>query len=148
MRDTSPTAEPQSTVAEFELPQSEPQSAEPVPEPVETEAPQSSVNVVQPPGQDDSADGGIDYSAEIAVLNNSGVAGLAGTAAGSLEGHGFTNVIAENAEQWTTEVNTVYYADPAMESTAMRVAELLGIDSVQHYEPAAADGAVVVLIVQ
>lgn len=148
MRDTTPTAEPQSTPV-VAPPQSEPQSAEPV-TPVVPETPQSA-NVIAPPGQENSnaenpGDNEIDYGAEVAVLNNSGVDGLAGESAELLEGHGFTHVFAENAQEWTTEVNTVYYADPAMENTAKRVAELLGIDAVEHYEAASADGAVVVII--
>lgn len=94
------------------------QSARPVAEP--EPAPQA-----EPEGQ-------VDFSASIAVLNGTGTAGLAAERAGVLNGAGFAQTFAANADGWTTEVSTVFYEDPAFAATAKEVAKALGIANVEQ----------------
>lgn len=72
------------------------------------------------------------YGARIAVLNGAGIQGYASEQAGILAAEGFQGTSAANADGWTSEVSTVYYEDPALESTAREVARILGIDAVEN----------------
>ncbi|SEJ38336.1 LytR C-terminal domain-containing protein [Demequina mangrovi] len=73
----------------------------------------------------------IDYEAEIAVLNGSGITGLAGSNAAILEDAGFAAPAAANLSGDIPTANRVVYADEAFADTADEVASLLGIDTVE-----------------
>ncbi len=92
------------------------QSAQSIPEPEPTPEPEAQVN----------------FSASIAVLNGTARAGLAGARASVLNGAGFTQTSAANADGWATQVTTVFYVDPAFEATAKEVAKALDIAQVEQ----------------
>ncbi|WNM27866.1 LytR C-terminal domain-containing protein [Demequina capsici] len=75
----------------------------------------------------------IQYDAGVVVRNGAGIAGIAAAQQTLLEGDGFTNVSANNikASLIPDGVNVVMYSDEALADTAARVAEVLGIASVQ-----------------
>lgn len=89
------------------------------------EEPEPAPEAAEPEGQ-------VDFSASIAVLNGTGTAGLAAERAGVLNGAGFAQTSAANADGWTTAVSTVFYEDPAFAATAKEVAKALGIANVEQ----------------
>lgn len=124
--DDDATASPSATASVSASPSaeaSESASAEPSetssPEPSETEEPEPVV----------------DYGASVAVLNGTGVTGLAGAQAAVLEDAGFTDVSAANLTGDRPDVNTVVYTDDAMADTAAEVAAQLGFDAVVQGTP-------------
>lgn len=72
-----------------------------------------------------------DLAADVAVLNATGTAGLAGGAAERLAEAGFTAVSPGNWQDTDPDASVVYYADPADEGTAAAVAAALGIAAVE-----------------
>ena len=73
----------------------------------------------------------VHYEAAVAVLNGAKIGGLAGTNADKLTAGGFTAVTAGNITANLPAANTVRYADPVYETTAVQVAALLGIAVVE-----------------
>ncbi|WP_156156052.1 LytR C-terminal domain-containing protein [Demequina maris] len=72
----------------------------------------------------------IDYDAPTAVLNGTGVSGLAGEKATILTDAGFTDVSAANLTA-RPSANVVIYDSEERADTAQEVADLLGIDTVE-----------------
>lgn len=81
----------------------------------------------------------------VSVLNGAGIAGLAGTNQAKLESAGFTAATAGNISGTKPSVNTVRYSDVGLESTAAKVAEVLGISTIER--GVVSDGDITVLLV-
>ncbi|WP_156165132.1 LytR C-terminal domain-containing protein [Demequina silvatica] len=92
------------------------------PEPSETASPEPSVTPSPEPV--------ISYDAPIAVLNGTGISGLAAEDAAVLTDAGFTDVSAANLTG-SPASNVVIYDSEERADTAQEVADLLGIDTVQ-----------------
>lgn len=107
-------------------------TASPTPTPSATPSPTPTVEPVQ-------------FDAAVPVLNGAGIAGLAGRNQAKLEAEGFTAATAGNITGTKPSANTVRYSDASLESTASKVAEVLGISNVEFGE--VSDGDVVVLLV-
>lgn len=108
----SPSVSPSASAEPTESATPEPtETAEPEPEPV------------------------VDFGASVAVLNGTGITGLAGGQQTVLEDAGFTDVSAANLSGDRPDVNTVVYADDAMADTAQAVADALGFDAVVQGTP-------------
>lgn len=90
----------------------------------------------------------VDYSAQVSVLNASGLAGLAGSNQYALQQQNFTNVQSGNFVGTPPQLNTVYYASPELESTAKAVAAALSIPESQLVQDAGVspNGITVVLM--
>jgi hypothetical protein len=87
----------------------------------------------------------VQFGAPVAVLNGAGVAGLAGANQEKLAAAGFTAATADNLTGTKPAANTVRYSDASLESTAAKVAEVLGIATI---ELGAVDGgSIAVLLV-
>ncbi|WP_084075147.1 LytR C-terminal domain-containing protein [Demequina sp. NBRC 110052] len=73
------------------------------------------------------------YDAQIHVRNGARVSGLAGENQALLEADGFTNLEANNIDGSLIpgDANVVMYTEERLADTAARVAEVLGIESVQ-----------------
>ncbi|MDO4606707.1 MAG: LytR C-terminal domain-containing protein, partial [Bowdeniella nasicola] len=72
-----------------------------------------------------------DRGQSVAVLNASGVKGLAGRVAQQLQDAGYTHVTSGNYKGGRPpRANTVYYNSPAFEAAAREIAEKIGIDQV------------------
>lgn len=69
----------------------------------------------------------VNYDAKVAVLNGSGISGLAGKNQKILETAGFTSVTAANLTGSKPDANVVVYSDAELETTAAEVAKQLGI---------------------
>lgn len=87
----------------------------------------------------------VQFDAPVAVLNGAGIAGLAGRNQEKLAGAGFTAATAGNITGTKPDVNTVRYADADLESTAAKVAEVLGISTIERGP--VPDGDIAVLLV-
>ena len=72
----------------------------------------------------------VNYDAKIAVLNGSGVRGLAAKNQKVLQTAGFSSVKADNLTVTKPADNIVVYTDAALETTATEVAKQLGIDDI------------------
>ena len=107
-------------------------SPTPTPTPSTTPSPTPTVEPVQ-------------FDASVPVLNGAGIAGIAAENQGKLEAAGFTAVTADNISGTKPSENTVRYSDARFESTAAKVAEVLGITNVEF--GVVSDGDVVVLLV-
>lgn len=129
----------------------EPQSqAVPVP-PVETDGPTGAPedpNETEEPATEEPAEPEIpvDLQANIAVLNASGIEGLAGSVAGQLVDAGFINAWAGNAAESQTMENTVFYRDASMLTTAQRVGEITGIGNLVENAAATGESGIAVLL--
>jgi hypothetical protein len=86
-------------------------SVTPSPEPTETTVP-------------------VNYDAKVAVLNGSGISGLAAKNQKTLETGGFSSVTADNLTVTKPADNVVVYTEAALETTAAEVAKQLGIDDI------------------
>ena len=73
----------------------------------------------------------VNLDASVVVLNAAKISGLAGRNADKLTAGGFTSVVAGNLSSNLPAANTVRYAEPQFETTAQRVAALLGISAVE-----------------
>jgi len=73
----------------------------------------------------------VNFDANVVVLNAAKIGGLAGRNADKLTAGGFTAVVAGNLSTGLPAANTVRYTDPQFETTAQKVAELLGISAVE-----------------
>lgn len=73
----------------------------------------------------------VNFGATVVVLNGASIKGLAAKNADALTAGGFTAVTASNISANLPAANTVRYADPAFETTARKVAEILGIAAVE-----------------
>lgn len=113
---TEPTTEPTGSAAPEP---SETASAEPEPEPSETAEPEPVIV----------------FDAPVAVLNGTGISGLAADQADLLTAGGFTDVTAANLGGDEPDVNTVVYADESLADTAAEVASLLGFDAIEQGTP-------------
>lgn len=72
-----------------------------------------------------------DRGQSVAVLNASGIKGLAGRVAQQLQDSGYTHVTSGNFKgAQSPRVNTVYYNSPAFEAAAREIAQRIGIDQV------------------
>lgn len=87
----------------------------------------------------------VQFGASVSVLNGAGIAGLAGTNQAKLESAGFTAATAGNITGTKPSGNTVRYADAGLESTAAKVAEVLGISNIER--GVVSDGDINVLLV-
>ncbi len=87
----------------------------------------------------------VQFDTSVSVLNGAGIAGLAGENQGKLESAGFTAATAGNISGTKPSENTVRYADVGLESTAAKVAEVLGISNIER--GVVSDGDIVVLLV-
>jgi len=87
----------------------------------------------------------VQFGASVSVLNGAGIAGLAGANQTKLEAAGFTAASAGNITGTKPPENTVRYADAGLESTAAKVAEVLGITNIER--GVVSDGDVNVLLV-
>ncbi|WP_062387687.1 LytR C-terminal domain-containing protein [Demequina iriomotensis] len=106
-------------------------STEPSADASETTSPEPS----EEPSETAEPEPVIDYDASIAVLNGSGITGLAGTQVSILEGAGFATLSADNLSGEIPTANRVVYGDDAMADTAAEVASQLGIDTVEQGTP-------------
>ncbi|WP_062304672.1 LytR C-terminal domain-containing protein [Demequina subtropica] len=104
-------------------------------EPSETVSEEPSETPSEEPSETAEPEPVIDYDASIAVLNGSGITGLAGSQATLLEEAGFATPTADNLSGAIPTANRVVYADEAMADTAAEVASTLGIDTVELGEP-------------
>ncbi|WP_062516163.1 LytR C-terminal domain-containing protein [Demequina gelatinilytica] len=110
-------------------------TTEPSAEPTETASEEPSETPSEEPSETAEPEPVIDYDASIAVLNGSGITGLAGSQATLLEEAGFATPSADNLSGEIPTANRVVYADEAMADTAAEVASTLGIDTVEQGEP-------------
>jgi hypothetical protein len=74
----------------------------------------------------------VQFDTPVSVLNGAGIAGLAGKNQAKLESAGFTKAVAGNMTGAKPSTNTVRYADADLESTAQKVAEVLGISTIER----------------
>ena len=70
----------------------------------------------------------IEFDSAVAVLNGSGVSGLAAKQEAKLEDGGFTDVSADNLTVAKPDENVVIYTSEDLKATSEEVAKLLGID--------------------
>ncbi|QPK81046.1 LytR C-terminal domain-containing protein [Schaalia sp. ZJ405] len=108
--------------AESDMPQSAPQTQD---APAAEETPAE-------PEKPEQAEEPVNHQARIAVLNGTGVSGLAAEKVTTLTNAGFTGASAANADGWQTAQTTVYYAQASLEATAKAVASELGISHVEE----------------
>lgn len=87
----------------------------------------------------------VNLAANVSVLNGAKISGLAGTNADKLKAAGFTAVTASNVSANLPAANTVRYADATMLSTAQKVAEVLGIATVEQGVTPSGDVAVILV---
>ncbi|WP_026459919.1 LytR C-terminal domain-containing protein [Schaalia suimastitidis] len=87
----------------------------------------------------------ITYGANVAVLNGTGITGLAAEKVATLTSGGFTNATADNATGWNTTVSTVYYRDASLADTAAEIARILGIGTTTESTDVGSSDVVVVL---
>ncbi len=87
----------------------------------------------------------VQLDASVSVLNGAGIAGLAGANQAKLESAGFTAATAGNITGTKPPGNTVRYADVDLESTAAKVAEVLGVTNIER--GVVSDGDILVLLV-
>ncbi len=85
------------------------------------------------------------FDAPVTVLNGAGISGLAGTNQEKLAAAGFTAATADNLTGTKPASNTVRYSDASLESTAAKVAEVLGIATIEF--GVVAEGDIAVLLV-
>lgn len=84
-------------------------------------------------------------SAQVSILNGTGRAGLAATAATRLKSAGWGAVTTGNAPQ-RAAATSVYYSDPVQRGVALGVAQSLGVSTVTQSAQFAGDGAVVTAV--
>ncbi len=87
----------------------------------------------------------VKFDTSVSVLNGAGIAGLAGKNQAKLETAGFTAATAGNITETKPSENTVRYSDASLESTAAKVAEVLGISNIER--GVVSDGDITVLLV-
>lgn len=95
-------------------------SATPTAAPSETSGPE--------PSATETAEPVIEFDAPVAVLNGTGISGLAGSQAQILTDAGFSDVAPANLSGDAPDANVVVYADEALADTAADIASRLGID--------------------
>lgn len=88
----------------------------------------------------------VKHDVAISVLNGKGVPGLAAEKAGVLGGVGFTNTSTGNANEWQTQVATVFYNGDDLADTAKAVGEALEITEVRSETQAVQPGQIVVIL--
>jgi cytoskeletal protein RodZ len=72
----------------------------------------------------------VQFDAKVAVLNGSGISGLAAKNQKVLETGGFSSVTAGNVSGSKPDANVVVYASDDLKATAEEVAKQLGIDAI------------------
>ena len=102
------------------------------PEPTVSPSPEASTPTSATPAPSETAapEPVVQFDANVAVLNGTGISGLAGDQKTALEDAGFTAVTAANLTGTAPEANTVVYSDDALAATAQAVADALGFDAV------------------
>lgn len=93
----------------------------------------------------ESTEAPVNFAANVSVLNGAKVSGLAARNVDKLTAQGFTSVSADNVSANLPAANTVRYADPTLEPTARKVAEALGIATVEQGVTPAGDVAVILV---
>ena len=88
----------------------------------------------------------VDFAASVAVLNASGINGLAGSVTTVLQDAGFANAWAGNSSDAVTTSNTVYYRDASLRSTAEAVGNAIGVATLVENAEAVGDGPITVLL--
>ncbi|UNX55290.1 LytR C-terminal domain-containing protein [Georgenia sp. TF02-10] len=132
----SPTAQATDDAA-TEVPTEEPPAGEETPEPGESPTGEETTPAEETPSD-------VAYDTAIAVLNGSGVTGLAGDAVGQLAAAGFTGGIADDYAGGAPTTTTLYYNNADLAPTAQEVASVLGIDTV--VESADATSAIAIVL--
>lgn len=94
-----------------------------------TPSPTTSASEITSPTPTETA-APVNFSAKVAVLNGSGISGLAAKNQKTLESGGFTSVSAGNLSNDKPDANVVVYSDADLKSTAQEVAKQLGIDDI------------------
>ena len=90
--------------------------------------------------------GEVFYDTSIAVLNASGIAGLAGQNTQQLLDAGFVNAWSGNSADTGTPENTVYYTNSDLAATAQQVAQVLGISAIVEDSAVTGGTGIVVLL--
>lgn len=117
----------------------------PLPEEGPSAAPDDPNEAKDPEVEQQPTETPANMAASIAVLNASGIEGLAGQDQARLAEAGFTGAWADNAADSGWAQNTVYYRDASLQPTAAKVGEVLGIPTV--LEDAAITGELDVIVV-
>ena len=137
---TEPSPAPEPTT---EPPAAEP-TAEPTPEP-EATSPEATSEPTPEPTEEESTPA-VKYSAQIAVLNGSGVNGLAGDLVAELSSEGFSGGAAADYSSSAPASTTLYYNNEDLEATAREVAQVLGIDTLVESASATASSDIAIVI--
>jgi len=87
----------------------------------------------------------VQFDASVSVLNGAGISGLAGRNQSKLESAGFTKAVAGNITGSKPSTNTVRYSDIKFKSTAEKVADVLGIETIER--GVVSNGDITVLLV-
>ena len=93
-------------------------------------SPSVSVSPSSAPSPTETETVSVNFAAKVAVLNGSGVKGLAAKNQGILKTGGFTSVAAGNLPSGKPDANVVVYSSEALKATAQEVAKQLGIDQI------------------
>lgn len=99
----------------------------PTPQHITSESPSPSASAGE--SREAGVAGGEDLSRKVAVLNASGITGLAGKIKEEVAAEGFSNVSADNYQGQRPAQNTIYYLESA-EAEAKKIQQLLGIDMI------------------
>ncbi|MDO5672519.1 MAG: LytR C-terminal domain-containing protein [Actinomycetaceae bacterium] len=148
-RGTPPETAPSSTETTVNETPSE-NTGEKTEEPVETEAPATQEPTQAPDntegaGPDEATpSGSVNTGAKVAVLNASGITGLAAEVANKVKSGGFTQVEASNFQGTKPGVNTIYFA-PGFKDTAMKIQQVTQIDMVKEQTGLGSDISVVLI---
>ncbi|WP_296665527.1 LytR C-terminal domain-containing protein [Demequina sp.] len=108
-------------------------SASPSPDASATAAPSETSS--PEPSETSTPEPVIEFGTPIAVLNGTGISGLAGAQQQILEEGGFTSVTAANLSGTKPDANLVVYNDESLRDTALEVAAQLGIDNIELGNP-------------
>jgi hypothetical protein len=111
-----------------------------------TPSPSVTPSPSQTPSPTPSETATVQFDAKIAVLNGSGISGLAAKNQKVLEDAGFTDVAADNLSGSKPSANVVVYTSDELEATAQEVATQLGISEIS-LDVAQTDAAVEVHLV-
>jgi len=95
-----------------------------------TSSPSPSVSPSVTPSPTPTETATVEFDAAVAVLNGSGIAGLAAKGQATLEEAGFTEVTAANLTGDKPGDNVVVYTSDEFKATAEEVATQLGIDAI------------------
>lgn len=106
----------------------------------------SSESPLQSPAEEQSPEQKVNLDASISVINGTATNGYAAQEAQRLQGAGFTNVVPSNPNgMQLPPQSVVWYQNDADLATAQKVAETLGVSTVQKAEGIAVPVAVVLM---